>query len=880
MNADCDRIDPNMALAAGSKLGPYEIIGLLGKGGMGEVYRARDPRLNRDVAIKVSTQEFSERFEREAKVVASLNHPNICHLYDVGPNYLVMELVEGEAPKGPMPLEEALRIAQQIVAALEAAHEKGVTHRDLKPANIKVKSDGAVKVLDFGLAKSAPDPGSQETVSMSLTESGVVVGTAAYMSPEQAQGKEVDKRSDIWAFGVVFYELLSGQRLFKGDSMADTLVQVMTKTPDWTRIPANVQPLLRRCLERDPHRRLRDIGDSMALLETASTVAPGVEPAPSRRPWLLWGGFAAATLAALALAILYFGQQRPSAEPVRLQIALPEDVNAANRNFALSPDGRKLAFSAAGPDGVARVWVRLMDSPDVRELPGSETTINAPPFFWDPDSRLIAYTGPGSKLKKVDLLGSPPQTLSDTTGLNAVGGSWNTDNVLIFGSGAAGLTRVSASGGMPSPVTVPDKARGETRHAFPTFLPDNRHFLYLRSSPTVPENSGVYIGSLDVKPEEQDSKLLLATTFGPAYAPSLQRGRGFVLFLREGTLWANSFDEGRMELLGDPVSLVQQVNSNIAAGAFSASLNGVLVYRASAVSLDGRVLFLGRTGTPLSQIPAQPPVGLRAVALSPDEARAALVRQDPANPMNRNIWTWDTKQGSSAQMTFDPGLAESPVWSHEGSRIFYRSNRDGAWNLYRKLANSSKDDEVLVKTPQDKTPTGISRDGSLLLYTQTDPKTKNDVWVLSNPSGIPGEKKAILNGEANESDARFSPETGASGPRWVAYTSDESGRAEVWVREYPQGSRWPISTQGGTNARWRGDGKELFFAALDGSVMAVEVTAGAAFQHSPPMVLSKPGVFPNWDVAADGKRFLALLRGAGAQAPFTVWQNWRESLPK
>lgn len=869
-----------MSLSAGAKLGPYEIVSLLGKGGMGEVYRARDPRVGRDVAIKVAAERFGERFEREARVIASLNHPNICQLYDVGPDYLVMELLEGESPKGPLPLETALDYARQIADALEVAHEKGIVHRDLKPGNIKIKPDGTVKVLDFGLAKvggtSAVRSEDSPTISIAATEAGVILGTAAYMSPEQARGKPVDKRTDIWAFGVVLYEMLTGKRLFQGETVTDVLAAVVRQEPDWNRIPTQALRLLKSCLQKDPNLRLHDIADAKLLLEEQVQA----EGQSQQRIASI-----ASAVFAVALGIALWAPWRtppPAPEPVRLQISLPENVNAAGKNLALSPDGRKLAFAASGPDGVPRVWVRDMDSLEVRALPGSDTTPNPPPFFWSPDSRFIVYSAPEAKLKKVDLTGSLPQTLCDTVGLNAVGGSWNSAGVIIFGSTRGALMRVSASGGTPVPVTALDASRKETRHAFPTFLPDGRRFLYLRTS-SLPENSGVYLASLDAKPEEQDLKQLLATTFGPAYVPDAARGRGTLLLFREGTVLAQTFDEGRMELLRDPVAVAHQVGYWVASAFFSASSNGVFVYKSVGPNQDRRLLWYDRQGAILTN-PEQPS-GLRTLALSPDGERAALVREESANPVFRNIWTWDTARGHSTRLTFDPNRADDPVWSPDGRRVIFASNREGPWDLYRKLSNESKEDEVLLKSVQDKTPTSISPDGRFLLYTQADPQTRNDLWVLSDLDGGSRSRKSspFQQREFNESEARFSPQPET--PRWVAYTSDESGRNEVYVRGFPESAasrKWPVSRAGGTNPRWRADGKELFFAALDGAVMSVDITPGSTFQSSTPKVLFKvpSGILPNWDVTPDGKRFLVMVVQQSAQAPFTVVLNWQAGLKK
>ena len=868
---------------------------------MGEVWRAHDRKLGRDVALKILPDAFANdldrlaRFEREARVLASLNHPHIASIYGLeeadGVRALVLELVDGltlanRIARGSIPLDEALPIARQIAQALEAAHGQGIIHRDLKPANIKLRTDGSVKVLDFGLAK-AFDPTSPSSdvsdsptlTSPAFTAAGVVLGTAAYMAPEQALGKTVDKRADIWAFGVVLFEMLAGKRPFAGQSPTEVLASVVKDEPKWHECPASVRRLLRRCLQKDPKDRLHDIADAALLLdETPFEVAP-VSVSRRAAPW------AVAAVCALTAVVALWAPWRtppPAAEPIRTQVHLPDNVNSAGRNFTLSPDGRKLAFSAVGSDGVARVWLRFMDSLEVRPLPGTETTPTAPPFFWSPDSRFIAYSGTDGKLRKADLVGSPPQALCDMIGQNAPGGAWNRDGVIVFGSGRGPLTQVAASGGATAPVTALNPSRMETRHAFPTFLSDGRRFLYLRSS-SVAENSGVHIGSLDAKPEEQDSRQLLATTFMPVYVPASDSRRGHLLIYRDSNVLAYAFDEARAEIVGDPVTIVQQVGSFVASGFYSASLTGVLVYRSTAAAQNARLQWWTREGA-YSNNPEQPG-GIRAIALSPDGARAALVRQDTANPIG-DVWTWDTTGGNGTRVTFDTRRAESPVWTPDGSRIVFASNREGPRNLYRKRANESNDEEALLKSGQDKVPTSISSDGRFLLYTQTDPQTRNDIWVLSNPAEGAGNLRPtpFLETTANESDARFTParENLSSGPYWVAYVSDESGRNEVYVREFSQGATGAkslISRTGATNPRWRRDGKELFFAALDGTIQSVDVASGSTFQASAPRMLFRvpSGILSNWDVTADGKRFLVLVQ-QDAQAPFTVWQNWQAVL--
>jgi len=561
---------------------------------------------------------------------------------------------------------------------------------------------------------------------------------------------------------------------------------------------------------------------------------------------------------------------------MQAQVDLPEHVNAAGRNFSLSPDGRTLALSAVGPDGIARVWVRSMNSLEVRVLPGTETTPNPPPFFWSPDSRFIAYSAQGARLKAVDLAGSPPQTLCAMSGPNAPGGSWNGDGVIIFGSVNAGLTRVSATGGTTSPVTVPDVSRRETRHAYPTFLADGRRFLYLRTSSSA-EHSGVYVGALGVKPEDQDSRRLVATTFAPVYVRPTDGSRGYLLVMRDGNVLAYVFDEDRMEIIGEPVTVLQRVGSFVASGFFSAS-GRVMVYRSIASSQDTRLHWWSREGHFLGN-PAQPG-RIRALALSPDGLRAALVRQDSGSA-NETIWLWDTRREHSTRLTPDTGGANAPVWTPDGRHIVFASTREGRSNLYRTTANESAKDEVLLlRSDHDKAPTSISTDGHFLLYTQTSAQSKQDIWAMSNPGSSAGRKSApFQQREFNESEAQFAPDSGTGAHRWVAYTSDETGRPEVYVRGFPfdaESDKWPVSRAGGTNPRWRRDGKELFFAAPDGTVVSVEVALGATFRAGEPKALFNvpAGLRSNWDPTAGGDRFLVLIP-QDARAPLTVWQNWQ-----
>jgi eukaryotic-like serine/threonine-protein kinase len=889
-----------MVQKSGTKFGPYEILAPLGVGGMGEVYRARDTNLNRDVALKILPALFTNdaermaRFRREAQVLASLNHPNIGSIYGLEESnnlwVLVLELVEGPTLEdringGAVPLEEALAIAQQIAEAVAYAHEKGVTHRDLKPANIKITPEGNVKVLDFGLAKVLQEPKNLDfdpsyslTCSNPTTVEGMILGTAAYMSPEQAKGKPVDKRADIWAFGVVLYELLTGGHLFQRETVADSLAAVLKDELDWNLIPVKVRPLLQHCLERDPKRRLRDVGDMHLLLESASV------PLKTHRPWFAWSVATVFFVAGGALSLIHFRERPLVPAPVQFQISPPGSLPQGDA-FAVSPDGRHLAFAATGSDGVARLWIRDLESLEVRALSDSYPVRVVhhrvvPPFFWSPDSRFIGFQA-GRKLAKIEISGGPAQTLCDVQGI-VVGGSWNRDGVIVFADNTRGLMQVSAAGGVASPLTTFDPSRNEVVHVLPSFLPDGRHFLYLRAART-PENSGIYVGSLHNKPEEQDSRRLLASTSGPVYVPSSDSDFGHVLFLRRGTLMAQPFDAHRLKLSGEAVQVAAQVGSFIDYGLFSASGNGVLVYR-SAVGQNYQLTWLDRQGRLLGTVAE--PGGYNSMALSPDGRRVAASRTNSENTPNWDVWLIDVGRHTSTRLTYDQVRATFPVWSADGSSVIFGSIHENETNLYLKLASGAGDQRLLLKSPaaEYQYATSWSRDAHFLLYTVENPGTKSDLWVLP----LQGDRKPtpFLRTEFNESSGQFSPDG-----HWIAYTSDESGGDEIYVREFSSGSaqgswdaasKWLISKSGGTDPRWRGDGKELFYVAPDGKLMSVDISVNHVFEtHAPKPLFQLPPGFIGGDVAADGRRFLVgVPLTQNASVPFTVVMNWQTTSKK
>jgi len=911
-----------MPIQSGTHLGPYEILSAIGAGGMGEVYRAHDPKLGRDVAIKVLPEAFARdagrmaRFQREAKLLASLSHPNIATIYGLedsgSTRALVMELVEGPTladriKAGPIPVDESVRIAKQIADALEYAHERGIIHRDLKPANVKVTNDDTVKVLDFGLAKALEgdplslDISTSPTISRMATQAGVLLGTAAYMSPEQAKAKNVDRRADIWTFGCVLYEMLTGKVAFPGDSVTDTLAAVIRAEPDWSLLPSatpmRVRVLLQRCLQKDPKQRLQAIGDARISLDEVLSGAPDLVPVskgeaaavPFWRRALPWGIAAMLFVALASLAFVHFRERAPTpAEPMRFEIPVPEKMSlATNVSFALSPDGRKLVFAAAGSDGVQRLWVRALDSLNAHPFPGTESNTLVAPFFWSADSRFVAYDA-GGKLKKVDTSSGLVETICNLGAMAALGGSWNQDGVIVFGQSGGGLMRVSAAGGSASPLTIVNRSRGEFHDATPSFLPDGRHFVYWRagSGPSASEIAGIYVGSLDAKPEEQSSKRLLATNYGPAaYVPTKAVGSGELLFVRDRTLIAQPFDARRLELQGEPVTLVENIASFLDGAAFQASDTGVLVYRAGDKGSLGLALY-DREGKVLSTT-GKPGTVFLYGSLSPDGSRAAVSGVDAGVSVSTALWLLDFSRGTSTRFTFGSASALYPVWSPDGSSIIFASNSEGHSDLYQKSSNGATDEKPLLKSSDNKYPNSWSRDGHFLLYTVEGTGVKAALWVLP----LDGDKKPFpfLRTEFNEAIGRFSPDG-----HWVAYESDESGRMEIYVRPFSpnasattsvSGGKWLISTGGGTEPRWRGDGKEMYYLSPDGRLMAVEVTTSPVFQAGVPKVLFQTTIrnetVNRWDITADGKRFLLTAQGVQSeQAPFTVVLNWSSLLKK
>jgi Tol biopolymer transport system component/predicted Ser/Thr protein kinase len=871
----------------------YKISSKLGEGAMGEVYRATDSKLGREVAIKLIPEDFARdamrmaRFTREAQVLASLNHPNIAAIYGVEDRALIMELVEGQTlseriKQGPVPLEEALDIARQIADGLEAAHDKGIVHRDLKPANIKITPGGVVKLLDFGLAK-AEGPWSATasvedapTLTVASTGAGVILGTAAYMAPEQARGRNVDKRADIWAFGVILYEMLTGVQMFEGDTVTDVLASVVRQDPDLARVPEKVRPLLQRCLEKDPKRRLRDAGDAMLLLDMAP--AATVAAKTSQTPLLAIGSLAALLALALAgLSYLHFREAPPAADVVRFQVGLPESVNFTKWGAsAVSPDGRKIVFAAYGYDGEPRLWLRTLDSPIAKPLEDAHINQQTVALFWSPDSRFVAY-GDSKQLRKIDINGGPSQTLAELAPV--IGGSWSPDGTILVGS-TNGILKTTANGGTLTPVTKP--ASPQEAHAHPVILPDGRHFIFMRAAQAGMRS--VFVGDLQAGPDAQSTTPLLKTDYGVALAQRSKDDPLMVLFLRDETLLAQEFDMGALALKGDAVSVLEQVSgvTNAALGHFSASRTGALVYR----SLSGnnrQLTWFNRQGEIAGRPGERGPYGTMKV--SPDGSKAAVVENDSRQPNNSDIWIVDLGSGASTRFTFDPGFDGQPVWSPDGRYLAWQSDRSKTMGIYRKAADGSGGDELLFSEKGLTNLTDWTHNG-YLIFTMS-----GDVQALPVEADATGKRTPVpvIQSSALERGAYVSPDN-----RWIAYLSNETGRDEIYVQPFTAGGskasgKWMVSRGTRGMARWRADSKELMFLNSEGEVVAVDVAGGAAFQTSPPKALfqlplellsnSNPGTLA--DATRDGQRLLLVMPvQENSQRELAVVLNWQDGLKR
>jgi eukaryotic-like serine/threonine-protein kinase len=884
-----------MTLAAGTRLGPYEITAPIGAGGMGEVYRARDTRLGRDVAVKVlpaaltSSAELRQRLEREAKTISQLSHSHICTLYDVGhqdgTDYLVMEFLEGETladrlGKGAVPTDQAVRIGIEIAQALDAAHRQGIVHRDLKPGNVMLTKSG-VKLLDFGLAKLAAAPPTEVSQATSmptafqesqpLTSRGTILGTFQYMAPEQLEGREADARSDIFSFGCVLYEMLTGQKAFTGKSQASLIGSIMNTDPApissiQPMVPASLDRIVKGCLAKEPEHRWSTAHDVMLQLQwIAEGGSQAGLPAPvvarrKNREKLAWIVAAAGLLAA---ALATFGWIRRAPKPphlVRFEIATPEDVLSIDAP-RVSPDGRYVAFNATDTAGKTMIWLRAFDALAARPLPGTEGAARP---FWSPDSKFLGFMAEG-KLKKIDISGGPPQKICDApTGSD---GTWSPEGVILYdGRATDPIQRVSSAGGTPVAEVKPDPAQKTTAVGWPEFLPDGRHYLYMAVAPKS-EDSIYRIGSLDSK----DTKVVVPAQTFITYAPP-----GYLLFVRDRTLVAQPFDTKAMKTTGEPVPLAEKIGiDSVGLARFSVSREGTLAYRTG--EAGSRMLWVDRSGKELETVGE--PGELRNPALSPRGERLAFNLSDPRTGIT-DVWVRDLERGGNSRLTFGATNQTAPVWSPDGTRIVYRADRNGPSDLVVKAADGTGEETVLLKGDGVAVPSDWSRDGRYIAFYQIAKDSGSDIWVL--PTFGDRKPVLVLRTPFNEGIAVFSPDA-----RFIAYVSNESGRNEIYVRNFPgPGGKWQVSNAGGSEPHWSADGKEITFRALDQRVMAAEVRTGAAFEAGVPKPLFlgrfQPGNTRNrYAPAADGQRFLIVAPlGRDAMAPTTVVLNWFEALRK
>jgi eukaryotic-like serine/threonine-protein kinase len=898
-----------VTVSSGTKLGPYEILSPLGAGGMGEVYRARDTRLERTVAIKVLPQHLSgsakvrQRFEREAKTISQLSHPHICALYDVGREggveFLVMEYLEGETLserllRGPLPLEQTLRYGTEIADALDKAHRQGVVHRDLKPGNVMLTTSG-VKLLDFGLAKlAAPAPaGGLASLSMQpttpkrteLTAEGTILGTLQYMAPEQLEGKEADARTDIFALGATLYEMATGRRAFTGANQASLISAIMTTEPisiSTLQLPSppGLDRVVRTCLAKDPEDRWQNAGDLRRELRWIAEGGPqaGVPAVvvPGRKGWRrgAWAAVGAALAVALTASLLFRSREPPRA--VRTSILPPEKSAFVFESgpMALSPDGTRLAFIASTADGKNLLWARALNGMSAQSLPGTE---DASYPFWSADSRFLGFFA-GGTLKKIDASGGPPQVVCDSP--TGRGGTWNRDGTIVFASARGPLLRVTSAGGTPAPLAGLDDSLGELTHRFPSFLPDGRHYIYLAQAfSSHPQDSNIlYVGSLDSKKRTR----LLRVNSSAVYAPaSAGASSGYLLFTRENTLVAQPFDPKRLSFTGEAVPIGESLSffASVGYAVFTASNIGIVAYQSGGAGSLSQLTWFDRAGKQLEVLGA--PADYRRPRVSHDGRRVAVDLVDPSTG-RFDLWIIDLQRHGSTRLTFGPADNWAPVWSPDDSRIAFTCiEKQGLLNISERASSGAGEADLLVPGDKNtKLPSDWSRDGKFLAYTAMGAETKAS-WDIFTFSFADQKRTAFLATAAREMNGVFSPDG-----HWLAYASEESGKAQVYARPFPAaGGKWQISTEGGNQPVWGLGGKELFYLAPDNKLMAVEIRTSPSFEAGTPKALFETRIRSatgrQYDVSADGKRFLInTLPGATKAVPITLVQNWATELKK
>jgi len=891
-----------MPLTSGTKLGPYEIQSPLGAGGMGEVYRARDTRLERDVAVKVlpanlsSDPNLRQRLEREAKAVSKLSHPHICTLHDIGHqdgvDFLVMELVDGETlehrlVKGPLPPEQTLRIAAQIADALAKAHKLGFVHRDLKPANVMLTKTGA-KLMDFGLAKhSGPAPLAAALTEMTmeqakLTSEGMLVGTFQYMAPEQLEGKEADPRTDIFSLGELIYEMATGKPAFIGKSRASLIAAILTTEPQpmaalQPMTPVALERVVKKCLAKDPDERWQSASDLASELNWITEAGRAVEGSsfkPTKRERWLW--ISALVLLLAVLAAVYF-RTSPHPQPTWSSILAPENTSFAYfaGPVAVSHDGRALTFVATNSAGQDMVWVRPLGELKAHALAGTEGASNP---FWSPDDRAIGFFA-GGKLKTTEAGGGPVVSICEVTGSR--GGTWSQSGVILFAETWGVLHRVPSSGGTPDAVTTLDRSRVELSHRWPYFLPDGHHFFYFAAnfSGGSAESASVYLADL----ESKESKLLFHARSNAVYTP------GYILFVRDRTLMAQPFDERRLEIRGQPFPIAEQVQYDelVWRGVFSSSFNGVLAYQGGNTGANSRLVMFDRTGKEVRAIGAAGDFASQRISPNGQELAVAVL---DSSVRNYKVWLYDLSRDKQTRLTFGPGRTTFPIWPPDGRSVAFASNHTGIYQLAQKRSDGTGSEEPILESDISKYPTAWSADGRFIAYNTTSPgKYATELWIVPRF----GERKPypFLQGNFDVGQGQFSPDG-----RWMAYSSNETGRPEVYVTPFPGGgSKWQVSGAGGTSPRWRRDGKELFYLAADSELMAAEVDgSGSSLQVAAvrPLfhLLLKTGIARfdinptsdqiGYDAGPDGKWFVVNAPPIGSPPPITLITDWTPELGK